>query len=242
MFHDQLSIYMHRYVYMYIYIDMHICIYTSQDLNSTYMYMHTTGPKLIYVYIYRRFLHRGDDVTAAVTEITKDTTIDSLIRHGALCVQVWGGCQKVSCILLHAIVCIFSHPTYPRSSGMAHCVCGCEEGVRKSNVFYCMMSCVCSHILHAFTHPAWRAVRAGMRRVSESLIYSTAWCRVYILTPVTPCECRNFCGARRGISQPTLCRRMITVCNSTCRQVNLRALFRMHRPLLWNHMALLADT
>ena len=120
---------------------------------------------------------------------------------------------------------------------MAHCVRGCEEGDRKSNVFYCMMSCVCSHILHAFTHPAWRAVRAGMRRVSESLIYSTAWCRVYILTPVTPCECRNFCGARRGTSQPTLCRRMIIVCNSTCRQVNLSSLFRMHRPLLWNHMA-----
>jgi hypothetical protein len=32
-------------------------------------------------------LHRGDDVTAAVTEITKDKNIDPVIRHGALCVQ-----------------------------------------------------------------------------------------------------------------------------------------------------------
>ena len=32
-------------------------------------------------------LHRGDDVTAAVTEITKDTKTESVIRHGALCVQ-----------------------------------------------------------------------------------------------------------------------------------------------------------
>ena len=32
-------------------------------------------------------LHRGEDVTAAVTEIAKDTKTDSVIRHGALAVQ-----------------------------------------------------------------------------------------------------------------------------------------------------------
>jgi hypothetical protein len=33
-------------------------------------------------------LNKGDEVTAAVTEISKDAKIDPIIRHGALCVQV----------------------------------------------------------------------------------------------------------------------------------------------------------
>jgi len=72
----------------------------------------------------------------------------SLIRRGALCVQVWTGCQKVKCILLHGVVCIFSHPTHTRASVEACCVCRCEQGVRKSNTSRCMVSYVYSHTLH----------------------------------------------------------------------------------------------
>ena len=110
-------------------------------------------------------------------------------------------------------------PKLTRSSGMARCVCRYEQGVRKRNVCYCIVAYVYSHTLHTLVHPSRRAVCAGVSRVSESLIYSAAWCRMYILTPYTPRVCRNSCGARHGTSQPTLCRRMTTVCNSTCRQV-----------------------
>ena len=49
-------------------------------------------------------LHRGDDVTAAVTEITKDTKTEEVIRHGALCVQelLWRAPWNLSANLVQA--------------------------------------------------------------------------------------------------------------------------------------------
>jgi len=77
-------------------------------------------------------------------------------------------------------------PQLTRLSGMARCVCRYEEGVRKSHAFYCTVSYVYSHTLYTLAHPAWRTVYVGVRRVTESRMYSTAWCRVCIRTPYTP--------------------------------------------------------
>ena len=52
------------------------CLYES--LEAGHMRLKNMGVKR---------LHRGEDVTAAVTEIAKDTKTDSVIRHGALAVQ-----------------------------------------------------------------------------------------------------------------------------------------------------------
>ena len=52
------------------------CLYES--LEAGHMRLKNMGVKK---------LHRGEDVTAAVTEIAKDTKTDSVIRHGALAVQ-----------------------------------------------------------------------------------------------------------------------------------------------------------
>jgi len=105
---------------------------------------------------------------------------ESLVNYMALCVYshilhpcvgsspsatlciVCVGCQKVWCILVHGIVCIFSHPAPLRGQ------------LAISNAMY------------------------SVRRVSESLVYSTAWHCVYILTPYTPRQ-KVWCVLLHGV-------------------------------------------
>jgi len=83
-----------------------------------------------------------------------------------LCVE----CQKVRCILLHGIVCIFSPYTCDFLTPYIYAY------IRKSDVSYCMAS-------YAYSHPTpvtfWHPTHM---HTSESQMYSTAWHLMQILT------------------------------------------------------------
>jgi len=113
------------------------------------------------------------------------------------------GCQKVLRILLHGIVCIFSYPTHRQMRRRQRQVCvGCQKVVcvllhgdmesyghshtlhtRQIMCVGCQkVVCVLLHgIVCAFSHPTYTANNAC--RMSESLVYSTAWNHMYIPTP-----------------------------------------------------------
>ena len=99
--------------------------------------------------------------------------VRSMQRARGLCeeahlTQMCVGCEKVSCILLHGIICVFSHP---------------------------------AHLPHAAA-PLYL-------RVAESLMCSTAWYRMCILTPYTPVS-RSWSACALSLLQ----RRVATHCNT----------------------------
>ena len=56
------------------------------------------------------------------------------------------------------------------------------QSVRRYSVFDCMESYVYSHTLHT---PRIVRIHVCVYRVTEGILYSTAWCLMFILTPYT---------------------------------------------------------